>query len=192
MASDVMASVLPRASVNAPGQPRDLADAGLRRLQARRRVDLPGDDHQADAAEHALDDGDGYRPEPAAYPQEAHGELEQAGHQHDHTERGHTELADGLEDQHGHARGGAGHLEAAAGQEPGDEAAHDAGDQAEFGRDAGGDGHADAQRHGDEEDDDGGEEVLPQVRELGHGVPHRVSKVSVSAWCCHTVPVCTS
>ena len=49
--------------------------------------------------------------------------------------------------------------------QPGDETAHDAGDQAEFGRDAGRDGHAHAQRQGDEEDDERRGEVLPQMRE---------------------------
>ncbi|GGV30787.1 hypothetical protein GCM10010293_31560 [Streptomyces griseoflavus] len=49
---------------------------------------------------------------------------------------------------------GPGHLEAAARQHSGDQTAHDAGHQAEFGRDTGGDGDAHAQRQGDEEHDE--------------------------------------
>ena len=120
------------------------------------------------------------------------------GGEHDHAEGGQPELVDGLEDQHGQTGGGAGDLEAAARQQAGDETADDAGDQAEFGRDAGGDGHAHAQRQGDQEDDEGGGEVLPQVRELGRrsgviGGPHSASKrVGLRRGGSRTAPVCTS
>ena len=76
------------------------------------------------------------------------------GGEHDHPEGGQAELRDRLEDQHGQTGRRAGDLEAAARQQTGDEAADDAGDQAEFGRYAGGDGDAHAQREGDQEDDE--------------------------------------
>jgi hypothetical protein len=71
-------------------------------------------------------------------------------------------VVDGVH-QHGQPCGRARHLQAAAGQQAGDDTAHDAGDQPEFGRDAGGDGHAHARRQRDQEDDERCEQVLAEV-----------------------------
>ena len=67
---------------------------------------------------------------------------------------GQPEGLDGLEDEHGETGGRPRHLETAAAHESGDETAHDAGDQAQFGGDPRRDGDAHAQRQSDEEDDE--------------------------------------
>ena len=78
------------------------------------RVQLTGDQDQADPGEHALDHREGYRAEQPAEPGGAHGELEQAGGGGDHAERGETVVLDRAEDEHGQAGGGPGHLQAIA------------------------------------------------------------------------------
>ena len=104
--------------------------------------------------------------------------------QHEHAEHAEAVRLHGLVDEHGQPGGRAAHLEAAAGQEPGDQTAHDAGDQAEFGRDAGRDGDAHAQGQGDEEDDEGRGDIGPQggadLEFRSHGSPpvppHRMAR----------------
>ena len=139
-----------------------LSEAGGGRLASGQRVELAGDEHQPDPGQHALDDGTemarnqrpSFRAPMASWSSPAASTITPSARQ--------PELLDRLEDQHGQTGGRAGHLEAAARQQSGDEAADDAGDQAEFGRHTGGDGHAHAQRQGDQEDDEGRGEVGPE------------------------------
>ncbi len=204
--------VVPEGVEQCPRQPGDLPRTGVRGLGAHHRVELPGDQHQPDPGQHALDHGDRDGPEPAAQPQRAHQYLEHSGGEHDGPEHRQPELLDGLEDQHGQTGGRTGHLEAAAAQEPGDDPADDPGDQSQFRGHARGDGHAHAQRKRHQEDHERGREVLLQIREPGrlpgarsvragagtgrvprvHAGAHRASKVSVPARCASTAPVCTS
>lgn len=208
-ASEASAAVLPRASTTAPGRPAILSmpEAGAFRPAAAyswpAMITRP-----MPASMPSTTDTEIARNQRPSF-QRAHGELQQTGGEHDHPEGGQPELADRLEDQHGQTGRRAGDLQAAAGHQTGDEAAHDAGDQAEFGRYTGGDGDAHAQREGDQEHDERGAEVLTQVgepgvegglgghgglgRHLGHlAAAHRVSNVSVSARCSRTAPVWTS
>lgn len=133
-------------------------------------IQLPGDDDQADAGEHALDHGhrDGAEPAPAL--QGAQYQLEQSRGQDDHAQGGQAVRLDGFVDQDGQARGRSADLETAARQQAGEQAADDSGDQAEFGRDPRGDGDAHAQREGDKEDDKGGGDVTTQDDRI-HGRP---------------------
>ncbi|GAA3500890.1 hypothetical protein GCM10019016_079970 [Streptomyces prasinosporus] len=137
-----------------PRQPGDLGQPLGGSLDPRHGVQLARDQHQADSGQHALDDRHRDRPEVTPELQGPHEELKQARGEHDGTEGRETEFPDGFEDQHGQPRGGTADLEAAAGQQAGDKAAHDAGDEPELCRHAGRDGDAHAQRQGDEEDDE--------------------------------------
>ena len=161
--------------MTSPGSPAILSARRGGCLMSAMAYSWPRDQDESDAGQHALDDGHGDGPEAAAEPQGAQGELEEAGDQDDGAENAEAEFVDGLEDQHGEAGGGAADLEGAAGQEADDQAADDAGDQAEFGGYPGGDGHAHAQGQGDQEDDEGGEDVPPHGLRIFQGGEHQWS-----------------
>ncbi len=133
------------------GQSGDLLRPGRGGAAVGECVELAEHQGQSDAGQHAVHHRGGHRPEPAAEPQGAHRQLEQAGGEHQQAERAGAELPDGVGDQDGQSGGGPADLQAAAGQGADHQAADDAGDQTEFGRDAGGDGHPDAEREGDQE-----------------------------------------
>ena len=65
-ANAVSASAGPDDVADEVRQPGDLAEPAGRRLGVGERVELPGDQHQADAGQHALHHGERDRPEPAA------------------------------------------------------------------------------------------------------------------------------
>ncbi len=144
------------------GQPGDLAEAAAGLVGIGHRIHLAEDEDQSDPRQHALDHGDGYRPEPPAAAQRAEDQLQDAGREHDGAQGRHAELLHGLMDEHREPGGGAADLERTARQTADDEAADDAGDQPEFGRHSRGDGHTDTQRDGDEKDDERGERVTAE------------------------------
>ncbi|CAM5734560.1 hypothetical protein SBADM41S_01603 [Streptomyces badius] len=136
------------------GEPGQLGETAARLFEVGHGVHLAQHDDQTDAGEHPLHHGDGDGAEPATEARQAQHDLEQSGREHDRAERAQAELLDGFEDEDGESGGRAADLEFASGEEADDESADDAGDQAQFGRDSGGDGDADAQRQRDQEDDE--------------------------------------
>ncbi len=117
-------------------------------------------DGEADAGQHAVHDGgrDGQcRPGHPPYSQE---ELEQAGGEGDGAGGLPAVLGDEPGRDHGEGGRGAADLQRSAAEQSDHDAADGRGGEARGERGAGGQGDAEGERHGDEEDHQGGREVL--------------------------------
>lgn len=123
----------------------DLGRPGIRRLSVGHDVQLAGDKQESDAGEHALDDGHGDGPEPAAQPEYAHEELKQAGGEDENAEAGEAVSRHGFVDQYRQAGRRAADLETAPREQSGHQPSDDSRDQAQLSGNAGGDSHPHAQ-----------------------------------------------
>ena len=135
-----------------------LERAGLRPA-AEGDVELAEDDGDPDRGEHGTDHGRGDCQGVAPEPGGTEHDLEETGHQGDRAGRLPPELGHRLGDDDGEAGGRAADLQWGAAEEAGDDAARRSGDQACGDRCTGGDGDAERERHGDEEDDQRGRYV---------------------------------
>lgn len=142
------------------GHTGDLGGPGVRCLAVGHDVQLARDEQESDAGEHALDDGHGDGPEPAAQPEYAHEELKQAGGEDEDSEAGEAVSRHGFVDQHRQAGRRAADLETAPRQHSGHQSSDDSRDQTQLSRDTGGDSHPHTQRERHQEHDQGCGEVL--------------------------------
>lgn len=109
-------------------------------------VDLFGDDDDADGSEHAVDGGDGEEFAEGTEFKGTEEDLDDAGDDADGEGSFVAEFLDGAEDDDDHAGGWAFDGEFGVAEERGEHAADDGGEDACDGRDAGGDGDAEASR----------------------------------------------
>jgi hypothetical protein len=91
-------------------------------------VELADDDQDADAGEHAVDDGGGDGAEPLAEPEEAGGDLDGAGEEEGDAEGGQAVLLDEFLNHDGQTGRGAADLQGRPGDGPDEQAADDARD----------------------------------------------------------------
>ena len=127
--------------------------------------DLLQDDQQADAREHPLDHGGREEVSEDARAGDAEEQLEDA-RQDDGDQEGlvAAEGVDRLEDDHRQSGRRARDTQGRPAERADEDAADDSGDQAGEERGTGGQGDAEAERHGHEEDDDSGGDVLSKAR----------------------------
>ena len=120
-------------------------------------------DGNADARQHAMDDRGRDHQGSAGHLEEPQQELDGAGAGGGQADDLPAELLHEPEDDDRQAGRGAGNLQRRAGEKTRDDAAGDRADQTGDDRGAGGEGDSQRQRHGDQEDDEGGRQVAAEV-----------------------------
>ncbi len=160
------------------GQGQHVGDGGALRASAEHDVQLGEGDRHADARDHAVHDRGADHQRGTGRPQRGQAELGEPGEHRDGARGAPAVPLDQFGDDHRQARGRPADLEGRATEASGDDAADGRRDQARLEGRAGGQGDAQGEGHGDEEDGHGGREIggqgalgtTPEPRRAGGGI----------------------
>ena len=150
----MIVSILERRPYRA-GYRQQIVDAGAVRVAIQHKVELLGEDQNADARQHAVNDGGRNGAEPLAKLQRAGRKLDETREQNNDADHLETELLDELVVQHRKTCRRTGDLQGRAGDSADDNAADNAGDNAGSCWHTRGERNAHAQRQSNQEHDNG-------------------------------------